>query len=254
MAGILWGGVNNTFSKNVVSDGPHNCFLGGGNEIPAVDCLHEGNVIENCAYEASDTGAWYSCGQSGAWTNRGNVARGNSFKHIRCRIAGRSVEGCGGGVQAVYLDDQISGWLWENNTFEDCDTALFIGGGRSNELVGNHISNSNLAVHFDNRGMGWEKSQCGPDGGSLKDVKAVLNGTAGTKWAQRFPALLNISAGDHLCVPVYNKIINNSYSNVGRFMDASAANVADWLSISTGNVNATSKILEAAKDVLQFMV
>eukprot|EP00928_Gymnodinium_smaydae_P074702 TRINITY_DN5772_c0_g2_i1.p1 TRINITY_DN5772_c0_g2~~TRINITY_DN5772_c0_g2_i1.p1 ORF type:complete len:483 (-),score=37.64 TRINITY_DN5772_c0_g2_i1:232-1680(-) len=57
MAGIMWGGVNNTFSRNHVSDGPHNCFLGGGNEIPAVACLHEENTIENCAYEASDTGA-----------------------------------------------------------------------------------------------------------------------------------------------------------------------------------------------------
>jgi hypothetical protein len=59
MAGIRWGGVNNTFARNHVSDGPHNCFLGGGNEIPAADCTHEDNIIENCAYEASDTGAWY---------------------------------------------------------------------------------------------------------------------------------------------------------------------------------------------------
>ena len=59
MAGIRWGGVNNTFARNHVSDGPHNCFLGGGNEMPAADCVHEDNIIENCAYEASDTGAWY---------------------------------------------------------------------------------------------------------------------------------------------------------------------------------------------------
>ena len=80
-----------------------------------------GNIIENCAYEASDTGAWYSCGQANTWVDRGNVARKNTFKHIRCRIAEtapRSVEGCGGGVQAVYLDDQMSGWHFEENHFE----------------------------------------------------------------------------------------------------------------------------------------
>ena len=57
-------GVNSTFSYNHISDSPHNCMLGGGNAVgAAVDCLHEGNVLEDCAYEAADTGAWYSCGQ-----------------------------------------------------------------------------------------------------------------------------------------------------------------------------------------------
>ena len=101
MAGVRWGGVNTTIAANHVSDGPHNCMLGGGNEIPAALCTHEGNLIERCAYESSDTGAWYSCGQRGPWINRGNVARNNTFRHIRCQIRGRAVEGCGGGVQAL---------------------------------------------------------------------------------------------------------------------------------------------------------
>ena len=71
--------------------------------------------------------------------NQGNVARNNSFSDIKCQIVGRSVEGCGGGVQAVYLDDQMSGWRWENNRFEDCDTGFFIGGGRSTIATGNHF-------------------------------------------------------------------------------------------------------------------
>ena len=53
----------------------------------------------------------------------------------------------------MYLDDQMSGWRFENNTFDDCDTALFIGGGRSTVATGNTFSNCNLAVHLDNRGM-----------------------------------------------------------------------------------------------------
>eukprot|EP00930_Biecheleria_cincta_P044390 TRINITY_DN30509_c0_g1_i1.p1 TRINITY_DN30509_c0_g1~~TRINITY_DN30509_c0_g1_i1.p1 ORF type:complete len:646 (+),score=106.02 TRINITY_DN30509_c0_g1_i1:148-2085(+) len=244
MAGIKWGGVNNTFSRNLVSDGPHNCVLGGGNELAAVDCLHEDNVIENCAYESSDTGAWYSCGQNGAWINRGNVARGNHFRHIRCGISGRSVEGCGGGVQAVYLDDQMSGWLWENNTFQDCDTALFIGGGRDNWLVGNKIYNSSLAVHIDNRGMTWENKQCCSKCKSWKEVEALLQGPAAQRWAQGWPDLLSIIHENHLCVPVYNHIVNNTYSNTSRFIDASASSVRAWLGVLEGNVNASAVSLE----------
>eukprot|EP01050_Picozoa_sp_SAG11_P050043 SAG11_NODE_27668_length_330_cov_0.900433_1_plen_91_part_01 len=30
--GIFWQGVGNTYSHNVITNGPHNCILGGGNE------------------------------------------------------------------------------------------------------------------------------------------------------------------------------------------------------------------------------
>ena len=30
--GIFWQGVGNTYSHNVVQNGPHKCVLGGGNE------------------------------------------------------------------------------------------------------------------------------------------------------------------------------------------------------------------------------
>lgn len=204
--------------------------------MPAADCLHEENVIENCSYESSDTGAWYSCGQSGAWTNRGNVLRNNQFKNIKCHISGRTVQGCGGGVNAVYLDDQMSGWLVSNNTFENCDVAFVLGGGRSNVFLNNHIRDSKKAVHFDNRGMGWEHSQCQAGGKSQQEVLDVIHGPSGNKWASRFPELLNISAGGHLCVPVYNKIINNTYAKTVQFLDASESQVASWLSLVSGNV------------------
>ena len=31
--GLLWAGVNNSYSWNHISDGPHNCILGGGNQV-----------------------------------------------------------------------------------------------------------------------------------------------------------------------------------------------------------------------------
>jgi hypothetical protein len=46
--GLHWGGVNNTYSHNHLSDGPHNCILGGGNEGPAANCLFEYNTLDHC--------------------------------------------------------------------------------------------------------------------------------------------------------------------------------------------------------------
>ena len=138
----------------------------------------------------------------------------------------------------MYLDDQMSGWRFENNTFDDCDTALFIGGGRSTVATGNTFSNCNLAVHLDNRGMNWEASQCkSPSGTSFKDVEAVLAGPAAKEWTARFPELLKIHAGDHLCVPVYNQIEGNTYDkgSVKKFIDASDADIAAWLDVVKDN-------------------
>ena len=235
MAGLRWGGVGNEFINNTLTDGPHNCALGGGNELWAVDCLWEGNVVSNCGFEASDTGAWYSCGQQGAFTNRGNVAVRNTFSHIRCGISGRSVEGCGGGVQAVYLDDQMSGWHFDQNRFVDCDVGFFIGGGRRTTLSNSTFVNCSLAVHLDNRGMGWEKSQCGPNGTSVADVEAVLAGPAAALWSERWPELTNIT-DDDLCVPVYNRIVDNRYdADTKKFMDASPEDAAAWRDVVSGN-------------------
>ena len=73
-------GVSNTYSYNTITDSPHNCFLGGGNEADAnstvagIDCVFDGNTLDRCAYEAADAGAFYTCGQEGA-------AKEHSYKH-----------------------------------------------------------------------------------------------------------------------------------------------------------------------------
>ena len=49
--------------------------------------------------------------------------------------------------------------------------------------------------------------------------------------------LLNIS-NDHLCVPVYNVFVNNTYdASVERFIDASAEDLSAWLTTIAGNRN-----------------
>ena len=155
-AGVHWAGVGNAYLHNTVSDAPHTCFLGGGNEADAdtlagVDCHFEGNLVSNCTYEGRDAGAFYVCGQKAtAFVNRGNVLRNNTFRHVRNTVP-RGVHGFGT-VQAVYLDDQMSGWTVDNNTFEDCNIGTWLGGGRRNTVINNRYYRCGTAVHMDNRG------------------------------------------------------------------------------------------------------
>ena len=156
--GLHWSGVNNTMSHNYISDGPHNCVLGGGNEGPGVNNLFEYNTLDKCSYESSDTGAFYTCGQrANAFVNRGNVLRHSLFKNIR-NTEGSGVQGIT--IQAVYLDDQMSGWHIWNNTFYNCMTGTFIGGGEFNNFHDNYYQLVDTAHHFDNRGAQLLAAKC----------------------------------------------------------------------------------------------
>ena len=80
-----------------------------------------------------------------------------SFRNIR------NTEGSALGwpsVQAVYLDDQLSGTIVTGNRFENCMTGVVLGGGRDNVVTSNHFVNNDLAVHLDNRGMNWQLQVC----------------------------------------------------------------------------------------------
>ena len=117
--GIFWQGIGNDYSFNTITNGPHNCILGGGNENwpwgqfldtnemgSGSQCIFEGNTLDTCAYECgSDCGAFYTCGQGGqAWVNRGNILRNATFRNI--------------GAHAVYLDDMMSGWTIEDSVID----------------------------------------------------------------------------------------------------------------------------------------
>ena len=115
--GVFWNGIGNNYSYNTVTNSPHNCFLGGGNEgVPwgqapksgdGSDCLFEGNTLDTCVTECGDCGAFCepctcllcprqyesvidasglrtdTCGQQQmAYVNRGNKLTHATFKNI----------------------------------------------------------------------------------------------------------------------------------------------------------------------------
>jgi hypothetical protein len=52
-------------------------------------------------------------------------------------------------VQAMYLDDQMSGWTVVNNTVIDAQMGLMVGGGRDNIVQGNRFVGCDVAIHVD---------------------------------------------------------------------------------------------------------
>ncbi len=63
-------------------------------------------------------------------------------------------------MQAIYLDDQMSGASVYNNTFFDCQTGAFVGGGRYNLVKFNTFEQCDTAIHVDDRGLNWQAANC----------------------------------------------------------------------------------------------
>lgn len=63
----------------------------------------------------------------------------------------------------IDLDDQMSGYTIFNNTFDDCQVGMFVGGGRRNIVLNNSYRACDTAVHFDSRGHGCFDTKCYPN-------------------------------------------------------------------------------------------
>ena len=149
-------------------------------------------------------------------------------------------------MQAIYLDDQMSGWSITSNAFVNCQIGSFVGGGRRNVVTGNYYEKCDTAQHLDNRGMNWEKSsamctapaceplvtgcQCNPSAAEWM----VTVAPAAATWATRFP-YLNATGTDKPGLPAYNIVSMNSYCNCGTFIDASATDIEKWGSTAEHN-------------------
>ncbi|MBI5705423.1 MAG: right-handed parallel beta-helix repeat-containing protein [Armatimonadetes bacterium] len=195
--GIRLDGVGNTISHNLIEDLPHSAILGGGN-----DHLIEGNEIARVCMETHDAGAYY---MGRDWTHRGNRVIGNYFHDL-----GR------GDVNAVYLDDWLSGTLVQGNVFYRAGRGVMIGGGRDNTVRENLFIDCSPAIHVDARGKGWASSYFDGKDNTLFDRLRAMNGTQGL-YAERYPPLKTILQDD----PAWPKgnAIENNIRFGGRWLD-----------------------------------
>ena len=206
------------------------------------------SVEPSMSVSVADTGAFYVGGQQAtAFTNRGNVLRGNTFANIR-NINGLGASKKGAlDVQAIYLDDQMSGWLVEGNKFINCTVGMFIGGGRDNTVRNSYFEHCDKAVHLDARGSNWQKSAanctapqpCRPGAGCwCNPAGARWLASASPATVHRWPRMLNFT---YLTFPAFSEIASNVHCGCGRFLDQSMETAAAWHVIVEGNQNDTAR-------------
>lgn len=195
--GIRLDGVGNVISHNLIEDLPHSAILGGGN-----DHLIEGNEIARVCMETHDAGAYY---MGRDWTHRGNRVIGNYFHDL-----GK------GDVNAVYLDDWLSGTLVQGNIFYKAGRGVMIGGGRDTIILENLFIDCSPAIHVDARGKGWASYYFDGKDNTLFDRLKAMNGTQGL-YAERYPPLKTILQDD----PAWPKgnVIENNIRYGGRWLD-----------------------------------
>jgi hypothetical protein len=198
--GVAFGGVGNTLSNSEVSNAPHQAIFICGNNHNIV-----GNTIHDVVQITDDSGAIY---MGRDWTYRGNQIVQNTFRDINTVFNSQN------DVQAVYLDDMVSGFNVSYNTFINVSRSYHLGGGRNNIFTYNTIINGSDnsegdAVHADNRGMGWDSSACQQPDGILVQFLSVVPYNTSQIWIQSYPDLPNILQ-DEACQAKYNIMENNT--------------------------------------------
>lgn len=190
-------GVTCTLSRNLIHDLPHSAILGGGNNHRIIF-----NEIHHVCMETHDAGAFY---MGRDWTWRGNQVLGNYFHDL-----GQ------GDVNAVYLDDWLSGTKVEGNIFYRAGRGVMIGGGRDNEVRGNVFVECNPAIHVDARGKGWASYYFDGKDNTLFDRLKAVNGTQ-PPYSYRYPQLKTILQDD----PAWPKgnVIERNINFGGRWLD-----------------------------------
>ncbi len=205
-SGIVIRGVGFKVIGNVIHDAPHNGIRFSGNEN-----LFESNEFYNLCLETNDAGALYA-GRS--WTQRGNVVRDNYFHDLP--------EGDKMDVVGLYIDDMFSGTLIENNSFENLQMGILIGGGRDNIVRNNYFENVKFGVHLDSRGIAWANERILRREGSW-DMFGKLEKIPYRKppYSVKYPELADILENQPLKA-AGNKIINNTFcdsNNAGKWLE-----------------------------------
>lgn len=181
-------GVGNRVNGNTIDHAPHFAIWVHGN-----DHVIEGNDIHTVAMETADASAYYIGADT---TERGNTVRGNYFHNLGL-----------GDINAIYLDDESSGSLVSGNVIRGAARGVKIGGGSDNVLESNMFVNDDMGVHFDARGMGWQKFFFdGTNPALLNRLKAMPY--KDEPWRSRYPHLVGF-LDQPPGLPMRNAIHNN---------------------------------------------
>ena len=203
-------------------------IFGGGNAAPWGDGVNGGNDnriehnrVSHVAFEAEDSGGFYTCGQDGtAMVNRGNVLAKNVFSFVAKDLTSLTT----GGVYAIYFDDLMSGWTVVGNVIEDSEFGILLGGGRDTTIEHNVFrrlsedlplvnASKGRAIYIDDRGTGGDKALCSACNGSAcglnSNYAVVAAALRNPEWAK-----YNISLVDP-CVPRGIRIVCNEYCECG---------------------------------------
>ena len=146
------------------------------------------------------------------------MLRGNTFERIR-NTAGLGVQVASN--QAVYLDDQMSGWVVENNTFVDCQIGLFVGGGRRNLLRGNRCTRCGTVFYLNNQGMYGQSdnptvncTKVAPPFQTTCSTGAAewmsASAPAAADWRRAWPEMTSIR-DDYLGYPAHTELSGSAY-------------------------------------------
>ena len=124
--------------------------------------------------ETADASAYYIGADT---TERGNVVGANYFHNLGV-----------GDVNAIYLDDESSGSFVVGNVIRGAARGAKIGGGNDNVFDGNKFVDDDIGIHFDARGMGWQKTYFdGTNPALLNRLKAMPYKEE--PWRSRYPQL-----------------------------------------------------------------
>ena len=191
---VILGGVGNEVVGSEISESANQCVFFQGN-----DHTLDSSEVHHCAQQCADCGAFYS-GRD--WTYRGNRITRNTFANVRSIFANGRLT-----THAVYLDDEVSSFFIDGNTFTNLHSVLDLGGGRGNHFTHNLVdATGDEPVNFAHRAGCKAK----PGSNPYDFLKRVPYDKGGA-WA-KYPHLANILK-DEPCFPKYNVLSNNVMCN-----------------------------------------
>jgi hypothetical protein len=170
----------------------HDCvsavYLNGGNDN-IIEFNNILNIPANGVYSNPDP------------TIRGNVIKNNYFSNVR---------------KAVNLDYMLCGCKVDSNVFLDCETPVYLGGGRDNVVQNNVINNCANSIVAESRGLTDCTSYFDPVSGIMVANLKAMPYTA-VLWSKKYPELSKYLT-DSPSTPknntvVYNYILN-TFNNV----------------------------------------